>query len=101
MKNFLIIANTLLALSTITSCANADRLTDTAREIKIAEKRSISNSCEVVGRVEGINKEGLVSLAQNRLLNQAAKIDANTVTIDETVTNGKEQKVMGTAYICR
>ncbi len=90
----------LIILLLVQSCAS-DKLTEAGRAVKIEEKRSLSKNCEAVGRVSGTNKEGLVALAQNRMLNDAAKLGATAVTIDETITNGKEQTVLGTAYLCR
>ena len=96
--------HTLTILFIITLLSNwgcaGNKLSTAGRKVSVEHKGSLGKKCSAVGRITEKNKDGLVSLAHNRARNKAASMDANTITFDEEITNGREVVLHATAFNC-
>jgi hypothetical protein len=73
-------------------------LTNKARELEIYAVKP--TQCQVVGKIIGQNSDGSTELATNDALNQAAKLDATGIFVNQEVPNGILRAVHATAYKC-
>ena len=91
----------LLALGA-TACASSPyKLSKEALEVEMLKRKPSRNSdCVVMAKVAGTHPEGSSELAENMARNQAADEGADSLFIEDTIANGKERKVEGTAYKC-
>jgi hypothetical protein len=89
----------LIFLLVLTACSSAQQLSDEAKNIEVLVNKPASG-CHTVGKVVGSHKEGSKELALNDALNQAAKLDATALHVNQEVPNGKVMKVFATAYKC-
>lgn len=81
------------------ACAsNPGVLTEKAKELEVYPNKP--TGCHVVGKVVGTNDIGSTELATNHALNQAAKLKATGIFVDQEVPNGKSRAVHATAYHC-
>ncbi len=94
MKNLMRLSIAVL----LVSCAvSKTKLSDDGKKVKIIDYPG--ENCHALGKVVGINEEGIEELAQNHARNLAARLDANAIKI-ETVSNGNMVKANGIAYNC-
>lgn len=81
------------------SCStNSVQLSDKAKDLEVYGTKP--QNCRVMGKIVGEDKSGSVELAQNHALNQAAKLDATGIFINQEVSNGTHRRVHATAYQC-
>ena len=73
-------------------------LSEKAKDLEIYTNKPAN--CNVVGRVVGIDENGSTELATNDAINQANKLNASGVFINQEVPNGKARAVHATAYQC-
>lgn len=73
-------------------------LSNKAKELEIYAMKP--SDCQVVGKVTGQNSDGSTELATNDALNQAAKIGATGIFVNQEVPNGILRAVHATAYKC-
>jgi hypothetical protein len=92
----------LLLLITGFSCSSSPyKLSKKALKIEMLKRKPSRNSdCVVVAKVMGSHPEGSSELAENMARNTAADEGADSLFIEDTIANGKERKVEGTAYKC-
>jgi len=89
----------LLLATCLVACSHApQQLSEQANEIEVVTNKP--TGCSTVGRVVGVNEESSKELAINDALNQAAKLKANTLHINQEIPNGKIMTVHATAYLC-
>lgn len=87
-----------LALSLMVSCSTSYQLDEQSKKIEIYS--TAPKDCVVVGKVEGLHKKGSMDLARNQAINEAAKLGANGVVINQEIPNGMKNEVFATAYKC-
>lgn len=87
-----------LVLTLMVSCSTSYQLNEESRKIEILS--SAPKDCVVVGKVQGLHKEGSMDLARNQAINEASKLGATAVVINQEVPNGKKNEVFATAYKC-
>lgn len=87
-----------LALSLMVSCSTSYQLDEQSKKIEVYSVAP--KDCVVVGKVEGVHKKGSMDLARNRAINEAAKLGANGVVINQEIPNGMKNEVFATAYKC-
>lgn len=87
-----------LVLSLMVSCATSYQLDEQSKKIEIYS--TAPKDCVVVGKVEGVHKKGSMDLARNQAINEAAKLGANGVVINQEIPNGMKNEVFATAYKC-
>lgn len=87
-----------LVLSLMVSCATSYQLDEQSKKIEIYS--TAPKDCVVVGKVEGLHKKGSMDLARNQAINEAAKLGANGVVINQEIPNGMKNEVFATAYKC-
>ncbi len=81
------------------SCSsNSLQLSERAKDLEIYGTKP--QNCRVVGKIVGEDKNGSIELAQNHALNQAAKLDATGIYVNQEVSNGSVMRVHATAYQC-
>lgn len=81
------------------ACASDQgQLTDRAREIEVFTNKP--SRCSVMGKIVGTDKMGSKELALNHALNQAAKLGASGLHVNQEVPNGNNMTVYATAYKC-
>lgn len=73
-------------------------LSDKAKDLEVYPNKP--TGCHVVGKVVGESEIGSTELATNDALNQAAKLKATGIFVDQEVPNGKFRAVHATAYQC-
>ena len=78
--------------------SNKGILTEKAKELEVYTTKP--TNCNVVGRVVGIDQNGSTELATNDAINQAAKLKASGIFVNEEIPNGKGRSVHATAYQC-
>jgi hypothetical protein len=89
----------LLLMIITASCASKPvQLTEKAQSLEVYGTKPVD--CRVMGRLVGVNKEGSKELALNHALNQAAKLEATGVYVNQEVPNGSLMNVHVTAYQC-
>lgn len=89
----------VIFLALLAACSsNPYKLSDKAKEIEVVVHKP--NNCSVVGKVVGQNEQGSKDLAMNDALNQAAKLGATSLHVNQEVPNGKMMAVHATAYDC-
>ena len=77
------------------------KLSKEALKVEMLKRKPSRNSdCVVVAKVTGNHPEGSSELAENMARNAAADDGADSLFIEDTIANGKERKVEGTAYKC-
>jgi hypothetical protein len=83
----------------LAACASRpSHLTDEAKDLEVYASKP--TGCHVVGRVVGVNEMGSKELALNDALNQAAKLKASGLFVNQEVPNGSVMNVHGSAYKC-
>lgn len=92
MKNFILLA-VLVACS-----SKPGILTEKAKNLEVYPNKPAS--CDVVGKVVGMDENGSTELATNHALNQAAKLGATGMVVNQEVPNGNKRSVYATAYQC-
>ena len=100
MKRTVITIFGTLILFSCSSSQTAIKLTDGGRNVKVLDSKPGSN-CEVMGKVEGLNDFGSVEVARVDARNQAAKMNANFIYINEEIMNGNQWKINAMAYECK
>lgn len=80
------------------SCSSSMQLSDKAKDLEVYGSKP--QNCRVMGKVLGEDRTGTIELAQNHALNQAAKLDATGIFINQEVSNGTLRQVHATAYQC-
>lgn len=89
----------LLPMFMLVACSSAPtQLTDDASKLEVFGNRPLG--CKVAGKVVGVNKIGSKELALNDALNQAAKLNATGIFVNQEVPNGNMMAVHATAYLC-
>ncbi len=73
-------------------------LTEKAKSLEVYSNKPAS--CNVVGKVVGIDENGSTELATNHALNQAAELNATGIIVNQEVPNGNKRAVHATAYQC-
>lgn len=90
---------TLILMIMLVSCSSGPtQLTDKARELDVYPTKPAD--CRVAGRVVGVDEKGSKELALNNALNQAAKLKASGIFVNQEVPNGSLMTVHATAYQC-
>lgn len=87
----------MLALAACSS--NPGQLSNDAKNIEVLVNKP-GQGCYTVGKVVGVSNEGSKELALNHALNQAAKLNASALHVNQEVPNGKKMMAYGTAYKC-
>lgn len=87
-----------LLVLTIACSSQPGVLTSKAQDLEIYANKPAD--CQVVARVVGMDKNGSTELATNDALNQAAKVKATGIVVNQEVPNGKSRAVHATAYRC-
>lgn len=81
------------------ACAsNPGILTDKAKGLEVYA--SAPAKCNVVGKITGIDQNGSPELAINHALNQAAKLGATGIVVNQEIPNGNKRAAHVTAYQC-
>lgn len=88
----------LWVLTAACSSNNPGVLSEKAKDLELYAKKPLN--CPVVGRVVGVDKNGSLDLATNHAMNQASKLNATGILIDQEVPNRKSRAVHATAYQC-
>lgn len=93
----------LLPFLLLTGCSSSPyKLSKEAIKVEMLKRKPGRNSdCVVMAKVTGSHPEGSSELAENMARNAAADEGANSLFIEDTIANGKERKVEGTAYNCK
>ncbi len=87
----------VLVIFSLASCAvSKTKLSDDGKKVKIITH---SEGCSALGKVVGVNEEGIEELAHNHARNLAARMGADSVML-ETVGNGNMIRSNGVAYQC-
>jgi len=73
-------------------------LSEKAKDLEIYPNKPLN--CHVSGKVIGLDENGSTELATNDALNQAAKLNATGIFVNQEVPNGKSRAVHATAYQC-
>lgn len=88
-----------LILGLLAACSsNKYQLSDRARDLEVYPTKP--TGCTAMDRVVGIHENGSKDLALNDALNQAAKLGATGVFVNQEVPNGAKMAVHATAYKC-
>ncbi len=83
----------------VAACSSgAGKLSQKAQDLEVFPNRP--TNCQVVGKVVGVDKSGSTEMATNNALNQAAKLGASGVYVNQEVPNGNSRTVYATAYKC-
>jgi hypothetical protein len=90
----------LILISLTIACASKPsyELSKEAKELEVFVNKP--QNCNVVGKVVGNNQQGSKELALNDALNQAAKLNATGLHVNQEVPNGNNMTVYATAYKC-
>ncbi len=90
----------LILISLTIACASKPsyELSKEAKELEVFVNKP--QNCNVVGKVVGNNQQGSKELAVNDALNQAAKLNATGLHVNQEVPNGNNMTVYATAYKC-
>lgn len=89
----------LILLVVLAACSSdPSKLTEKAKNLEVYATKP--TSCQVVGKVVGLDKNGSTELATNHALNEAAKAGATGIFVNQEVPNGKSRAVHATAYKC-
>lgn len=90
----------VVLLALVAACASngPTQLTEEAKGIEVVAIKP--GSCVTVGKVVGKDKTGSRDVALNDALNQAAKLGATTLHINQEVPNGANIAVHATGYKC-
>lgn len=89
----------VLVLAFLGACASPQyQLSDSARELEVYATKPAN--CTAMERVVGIHDKGSKDMALNHALNQAAKLGATGVFVNQEVPNGQRMAVHATAYRC-
>ena len=89
----------LLVIAFIAACTtNKHQLTDKGRDLEVYSNKPLN--CTAMDKVVGIHEKGSKDMALNDALNQAAKLGATGVFINQEVPNGSKMAVHATAYKC-
>lgn len=89
----------LILLTLGAACSsNPGILTDKAKNLEVYPNKPVS--CNVVGKVVGVDKNGSTELATNHALNMAANLNATGIVVNQEVPNGNSRSVYATAYQC-
>ncbi len=90
----------LFLLLVVSACSSnkASQLHQASKNVEVFE--NVPTDCNVVGKIEGINKQGSKELALNHALNQAADMGATGIVVNQEVPNGNKMSVHATAYRC-
>lgn len=89
----------LILLVLTAACASPTGvLSEKAKDLEVYPNKP--TGCHVVGKVVGLDKNGSTELATNHAINQASKLNATGIVINQEVPNGKSRAVHATAYQC-
>jgi hypothetical protein len=89
----------VLMLSVLAACSSHKyQLSDKAKDLEVYTNKPVN--CTAMDRVVGIHEKGSKDLALNDALNQAAKLGATGVFVNQEVPNGSKMAVHATAYKC-
>lgn len=89
----------LILLSFLAACSSGPvQLSDKAKDIEVVVHKP--TGCSTVGKVTGVDNNGSKELALNDALNQAAKVGATALHVNQEVPNGKKMMVYATGYKC-
>jgi len=88
----------ILLVLTVACSSQTGVLSEKAKDLEVYPNKPAG--CNVVGKVIGIDKNGSTELATNHALNQANKLNATGIVINQEVPNGKSRAVHATAYQC-
>lgn len=89
----------LFPLIVLAACSsNKHQLSDRARDMEVYTNKPVN--CTAMDRVVGMHGKGSKDLALNDALNQAAKLGATGVYVNQEVPNGSQMAVHATAYKC-
>lgn len=89
----------LFLLVFVMACSSRPgQLTDKAKDVEVYANKPAD--CNAVGKVTGNDKNGITELATNDARNQAAKLKATGIVVNQEVPNGKGRTVHATAYDC-
>jgi len=89
----------LIFLTLLAACSSDQgQLSSKAKDIEVFTNKP--TNCNVIGKVVGTDKMGSKELATNHALNQAAKLGATGVHVNQEVPNGNNMTVYATAYKC-
>ncbi len=94
---FILVASTLILAAACSSSPGV--LTDDGKEVQTLDNRP-GTECNVVGKVMGENAQGSPELARNHARNLTAKLNGNSMFINQEVPNGAKIQVFATAYSC-
>ena len=87
----------LLALAVACS-SKPGVLSEKAKNLEVYPNKPAS--CNVVGKVVGMDENGSTELATNHALNQESKLNATGIVVNQEVPNGNARSVYATAYQC-
>jgi hypothetical protein len=89
----------LVLISLMAACSsNSSQLTEKAKDLEVYSNKPVG--CTAMDRLVGIHEKGSKDLALNHALNQAAKLGATGVYVNQEVPNGNKMAVHVTAYRC-
>lgn len=88
----------ILAILGIACSSRPGMLSEKGKDLEVYSSRPAG--CHVVGKVVGVNDIWSTEMATNDALNQAAKLKATGIFVDQEVPNGKSRAVHATAYHC-
>lgn len=89
----------LVLISLIAACSsNPTQLTEKAKDLEVYSNKPVG--CTAMDRLVGVHEKGSKDLALNHALNQAAKLGATGVYVNQEVPNGNKMAVHVTAYRC-
>lgn len=90
----------LILLVLVSACSSGPvyELSDKAKDIEVVTNKP--TGCSVVGKFVGNNDMGSKELALNDALNQAAKMNASVLHVNQEIPNGKKMAVHATGYKC-
>lgn len=83
---------------TVACSSNPSQLTEKARDLEVYSTKPVG--CTAMDRIVGVHEKGSKDLALNHALNQAAKLGATGVFVNQEVPNGNKMAVHVTAYRC-
>lgn len=88
-----------LMLAFVAACSTQKhQLSDRARDLEVYANKP--TNCTAMDRLVGVHEKGSKDLALNHALNQAAKLGATGVFVNQEVPNGSMMAVHATAYKC-
>lgn len=105
MRNFLIATTAILVAPALTSCATTLPPPD---GVRMTSQIAHPENCELVGEVRGDNNlyggyfmhDVAEKSANSQILQNAAKLGANTVLVEESTTGILGANMRGKAYRC-